>query len=121
MAAMDEIRIRGIEVWARHGATPDEKVRGQPFIVHVTLHLDLTAASETDDLAQTVDYGPLSGRIAEVAVAGPHDLLESVAGRVLDVVLDDERVVAAEVTIEKPHAPLPVPSDGVSVTMRRER
>jgi 7,8-dihydroneopterin aldolase/epimerase/oxygenase len=121
MAAMDEIRLHGIEVWARHGATPGERQHGQPFVVHVTLELDLEAAGASDDLADTVDYGPLAARVAEAAGGGPYQLLETVARRVLDVLLADDRVTGAEVTVEKPHAPLPVAAAGVSVTLRRER
>jgi dihydroneopterin aldolase len=118
---MDRINLHGIEVWARHGVLPEERERGQPFVVHVTLELDLAAAGATDDLASTVDYSVLAADVATAASGGPHRLLETVAGRVLDVVLARDRVQAGEVTVEKPHAPLPVPAAGVSVTLRRER
>ncbi|MGH3443272.1 MAG: dihydroneopterin aldolase [Nitriliruptorales bacterium] len=118
---MGAITLHAIEVWAHHGAGLDERERGQPFIVDVTLEADLERAAATDDLGDTVDYAPLSRRIAEAAAQGPHTLLETVASRVLDVVLEDERVTAAEVTVTKPHAPLPVPTSGVSVTLQRDR
>lgn len=118
---MDHIRIHGLEIWATHGVEPAERAQGQPFVVHVDLELDLAPAAASDDLAETVDYGVLSKRIHDAAVSGPYDLIETVAGRVLDVCLDHRRVRAAEVTVEKPHAPLPVPTAGVSVTLRRER
>lgn len=118
---MGAISLHGIEIWAHHGAELDERERGQPFLVDVTLEADFERAASTDDLADTIDYGPLSARIAEAATEGPRTLLESVAGRILDVVMEDERVTAAEVTVTKPHAPLPVPTSGVSVTLHRER
>lgn len=118
---MDRITLHGIEVWARHGVSPGEKQRGQPFLVHVSVEVDLAAAAASDDLDRTVDYGPVAERVASVAAGGPHDLLETVADRVCAAVLEDERVSAVEVTVEKPHAPLPVAAAGVSVTLRRER
>lgn len=118
---MDRIALRGIDVWAHHGATAEERERGQPFRVDVLLELELAAAANSDDLTETVDYGPLAAAVASAAGDPPCDLLEAVAGRVLDVVLGDERVHAAEVTIHKPRAPLPVPTEDVAVTLRRER
>ena len=118
---MGSITLHGIEVWAQHGVQADERVRGQPFIVHVTLELDMDEAAEHDDLAATVDYAAIASEVAEVAAGGPHYLLETVASKVLDRVLAHPRVNGAEVTIEKPHAPLPVPAAGVSVTLSRER
>lgn len=120
-AATGRICVRGIRVWARHGVLPEEQRRGQPFLVDVTVELDLAAAAASDDLDDTVDYGRLASRVAEVAAGGPFRLLETVAGRVLDAVLADGRVRAAEVTVHKPRAPLDVPADDVAVTLRRAR
>lgn len=118
---MDRITLHGIEVWANHGVHPEERVRGQPFVIHVTLDIDLSQAAARDDLAATVDYGVLAREVADAATGGPYHLLETVAGRALDVVLAHPRVEAAEVTIEKPHAQLDVPIRGVSVTLQRGR
>ncbi len=118
---MGRITLHGIEVWANHGVQPEERLRGQPFLVHATLEIDLSKAAASDDLAATIDYGVLAREVAEAASGGPYHLLETVASRVLDVVLAHPRVDAAEVTIEKPHAALDVPFAGVSVTMQRER
>ncbi|MDP8960104.1 MAG: dihydroneopterin aldolase [Actinomycetota bacterium] len=118
---MGRITLHGIEVWANHGVDPEERVRGQPFVIHVTLEADLSEAAANDDLAATIDYGVLAREVATAATAGPCHLLEAVASRLLDVVLAHPRVQAAEVTIDKPHALLGVPVAGVSVTMQSER
>lgn len=118
---MDQIRLRGIQVWAHHGVFPEERQRGQSFVVDLTLDVDLAEAAASDELGATVDYGELARQVAQAAAGGPYRLIETVAGRVLEVALADPRVRAAEVTVAKPHAPLPVPAGGVSVTLRRGR
>ncbi len=120
-STLGRITLHGIEVWANHGTHPEERLRGQPFLVHVTLDIGLSEAAASDDLAATVDYGVLAREVSQAASGGPYHLLETVASRVLDVVLAHPRVDAAEVTIDKPHAPLDVPFAGVSVTLQRER
>ena len=54
---MDEIIITGIACKGYHGCLPEERVKGQPFIVDLALRLDLKDAGLTDDLQRTIDYG----------------------------------------------------------------
>lgn len=118
---MDSIHLTGVEVWAHHGVLGHETRIGQRFVVDVRLDLDLTEAAASDALEQTVDYGELAGQVHEVVSAGPHQLIETVAGRVADLCLALDRVAACEVTVHKPSAPLPVPAREVAVTLRRAR
>jgi len=118
---MDRIVLEGIEVWAHHGVLPDERANGQPFRIDVVLELDLEPAATSDQLDETVDYGALAQAVADAASGGPYDLIETVANEVLSVCLVDPRVTAAEVTVHKPKAPLPVAATDVRVTLRRER
>jgi 7,8-dihydroneopterin aldolase/epimerase/oxygenase len=104
----DRIRLTGIEVFARHGVHPEEKERAQVFVVDVSAHADLTVAGESDDLADTVDYGSLASEIREVVGSETHQLIERVAQRVAEVVLAHDRVSDVEVTIHKPNAPVDV-------------
>lgn len=113
--------IEGLVVHAHHGVLPEEQERGQRFVIDVHLELDLAPAAASDDLADTVDYASLSQRVADVVTGERHDLIETVAGRVLDVCLEDDRVQAAQATVHKPQAPLPVEASEVRVTLRRQR
>ena len=61
---MDAIEIRGLRAFGRHGVLDFERELGQVFVVDCVLEVDLTAASASDALADTVDYGLLAGRLA---------------------------------------------------------
>ncbi len=115
----DRMTIHGVEVWAHHGVLPEERERGQAFVVDVTVHLDLGSAGRSDDLADTLDYSVLARDVAEAAGDPPCQLLEAVAQRVADAVLAHRSVEAVDVTVSKPRAPLLVPTSGVSVTVHR--
>lgn len=117
----DRIALTGIRATGYHGVYPDERRDGQPFLADVTLELSLDDAARSDDVADTVHYGELADAVAAVLAGEPVNLLEALAQRVADVALGDARVDAAEVTIHKPQAPIAVPFDDVSVTIRRER
>lgn len=117
----DRIVIEGLEVWAHHGVLPHERELGQRFVVDVALEVDLAPAGASDALAETVDYGALAQAIHDRVAGERHDLLERVAERVAELVLDEPLVRSVEVAVRKPSAPLTVAAGEVRVEVRRSR
>ncbi len=117
----DRITLTGLRVRGHHGVYDFERAEGQDFVVDVALELDLAPAAASDDVADTVHYGELAGRLAEVVAGEPVNLIETLADRLAAVCLADERVAAATVTVHKPGAPIPQEFADVAVTVRRER
>jgi len=117
----DRITLTGIRATGYHGVYEHERREGQVFIADVVLELSLADAARSDDVADTVHYGELADQVAAVLAGDPADLLETVAQRIADRALGFARVDAVEVTIHKPQAPIAVPFDDVSVTIRRVR
>ncbi|GGS16772.1 dihydroneopterin aldolase [Actinokineospora fastidiosa] len=117
----DRIALTGLRVRGRHGVFEHERRDGQDFVVDITLWLDLRQAAETDDLAHTVHYGELAERAAAVVAGPPRDLIETVAAEIAETEMADERVLAVEVTVHKPSAPIPLSFADVAVTVRRSR
>jgi dihydroneopterin aldolase len=115
------VRISGLRVRGRHGVLPVERERGQVFVADVALTVADETSAATDALADTVDYAALSERLRDVMAGEPVDLIETLAGRLADVCLADERVASVEVTVHKPEVPLRVDVDEVSVTLARSR
>lgn len=99
---MDKLELCGLEVACVIGDRPEERGREQRLIVDASLALDLSAASASDALADTVDYAALAVRIrAELQQARFH-MIESAAECVARVCLADGRVRAVRVRVEKP-------------------
>ncbi|WP_294981252.1 dihydroneopterin aldolase [uncultured Microbacterium sp.] len=117
----DRITLTGIRATGYHGVYEHERREGQVFIADVVLELSLADAARSDDVADTVHYGEFADQVAAVLSGDPVDLLETVAQRIADRALAYPRVDAVEVTIHKPQAPIAVPFDDVSVTIRRAR
>ncbi len=109
------VRVSGLRVRGFHGVLESERREGQTFVVDVVLDADV--APQRDDLAETVDYAVLSERLAAIVAGEPVDLIETLAQRLSDACLDDERVRRVEVTVHKPEVPLAVTVDEVSVTL----
>jgi dihydroneopterin aldolase / 2-amino-4-hydroxy-6-hydroxymethyldihydropteridine diphosphokinase len=121
---LDQIRLIGVTARGRHGVLADERRDGQDFTVDAVLHVDTSRAAATDDLAETVDYGALAVRIADVVRGEPVDLIETLAARIAESCLaspDSAGVVAVDVAVHKPQAPITEPFTDVVIAIRRNR
>lgn len=112
---MAEIKLTGLRARGFHGVFAHERRAGQEFVVDATLHVSDPAR---DELALTADYGVLAQRLAAVVTGEPVDLIETLAQRLLAVCQSTPGVHAAEVTVHKPQAPIPLEFGDVSVTVR---
>lgn len=121
MHPVDEILLTGLRVRGNHGVYDFERENGQEFVIDLRLHLPLAAAAASDDVADTVHYGELAERVAAIVAGEPVNLIETLAARIADAVLDDERVLHVSVTVHKPEAPIPLTFQDVSVTLHRGR
>lgn len=117
----DRIEIRGLRVTAYHGVGVEEARRGQLFVVDLTLETDTRAAGDSDDLADTVDYGAVTSAIAEAVRSTRFALLEALCRHLAELALADRRVTAATVRVAKPQAPLDETVDEVAVVIHRGR
>jgi dihydroneopterin aldolase len=119
MTSGDRIVLRGLRGYGRHGVLPEERESGQEFVVDVALDVDLREAGRSDDLRDTVHYGELAAQVVAIVEGEPVDLIEALATRIADHCLSLARVERVEVTVHKPHAPVGVPFEDVSVTLVR--
>lgn len=117
---LDEIRIRGLDVFARHGVFPEENKLGQHFIVNAALRLSVRRAGLADDLTQSVHYGEVCQCITDTLQAQTWKLLEAVAEHTArQVLLDFPLIQELELELCKPSAPIPLPFETVSVSICR--
>lgn len=117
----DVIVLKAMRVMAFCGVLPEEKARRQPFEINVEISADLSAAGQSDDLNDTIDYGAVTDRIGELVEAGRFDLLEYFSSRVAEVVLADPLAIAVTVEINKLRPPVThdLASSGVRITRHR--
>jgi dihydroneopterin aldolase len=117
----DTIELRGLVASGYCGALPEEQQRPQPLEVDIDLHLDLRAASQSDDLDDTVDYGALCAMVERVIVTERFTLLERLAERLAEVSLTDGRASAVSVTVRKLRPPVPQQLATAGVHLERSR
>ena len=119
---MDKIYINGIKTYGYHGAIQEVRVLGQYFITDIVLYIDLTAASETDDLNETVHYGEVYNLAEEIIKGEPVSLIERLAGKINAELFDRyDKIVEIETTITKPNPPIDGNYESVAITLHGKR
>jgi dihydroneopterin aldolase len=117
----DRLAVHGIEAYGHHGVFDFERREGQMFKVDLVLGMDTRPAARSDDLQETVDYGTLVAAVKKAVETDPVDLIETLAQRIADVCLTDQRVQWTEVTVHKPDAPIEATFTDVALTIFRSR
>jgi dihydroneopterin aldolase len=95
------IRLEGLSVFGHHGARPYEKEAGQRLEVDLELEPTDDRAETSDRLADAVDYDDLYRAVREVVEGESYHLLEALAKRTADTILDRFSVRRVRVRISK--------------------
>ena len=118
MSAPDRIHLDDLAVQCIIGTLPEERTTPQEVVLQVALEVNLHRAGLSDSLDDTIDYQSLEERIVQAAEAARCQLIERLAQVVAEVCLQEQRVEAVTVRVEKPGAPV---RSRVAVEIRRER
>lgn len=117
----DSILLEGMAFFGHTGFFDFEKAEGQPFLVDLTLYFQKLTATNTDLLDDTVDYGAVFEKVRSIVEERNFDLIERLAGVIIEEILQEFPVDAVEVTIRKPKAPIQGVFDSMAVRIYRER
>ncbi len=103
---MDKVILRGVEVFAYHGALPEENRLGQKFYIDLELSKDLRKAGREDSLEDTIHYGFVHDDVVKLAKENTFLLIERLAEEIAKLVLTKYEVEEIKVKIRKPNAPI---------------
>ena len=76
------ILLKEIRCYAYHGVAPQENLIGNEYIIDLKLKVDISKATRTDEVADTVNYAEVH-QVIKNEMAVPSKLLELVSGRVV--------------------------------------
>ena len=96
-----------MRVLAIHGVLPEERERAQPFEFDLDVRFDMSEAGATDDLDDTIDYGPIIDAVVDVMHGPPCNLIERLATLMGEAVLAfDDRISSVDVALRKTRPPV---------------
>jgi dihydroneopterin aldolase len=118
----DTIFIQGLLIHAHHGVMAHEERVGQRFMIDLELTIDLTAAGDSDKLADTASYGAIVETATRAFTKESYRLVEAAAARVAEALLAAfPNATSVRVTVHKPHAPVAAIFNDVGVSILRRR
>lgn len=117
---MDCIKITGLKVYAYHGVFEQEQEEGQDFFFNIWLYTETRQAGIQDELTLSTNYGEVCEKVTEWVTEEKKQLIESVAEKVAtNLLLTFPLIQEVKVEVEKPHAPIGLPFENVSVEITR--
>ena len=117
----DRITLSSMRFEGHHGVTDEERALPQPLEVDLEVEADLARAGRTDDVVDTIDYGPLVTLVGGIVERNSFRLLESIAATIADRVLGATTAAAVTVRVRKLAVPVEADLDWAQVEIRRER
>jgi FolB domain-containing protein len=102
----DRLVIERLEFQGYCGVSDNEREAPQPMAVDLELTLDMTRAAATDDLHDTVDYIQITEQVLAIAQTERFRLLETLAERLAQAILDGFAVSEVELWVRKLKPPV---------------
>ena len=113
------IAVRDLNSAWSIGVHDRERARMQPIRINLDLEARAPDDWEADDYGAVPCYAGLAERIRAMVAEGHVKLIETLASRIADLCLEDDRVISATVRVEKPKALANAASVGVEITRSR--
>lgn len=117
---MNYISIQNLKVFAHHGVFEEETKNGQNFFLSAKLYLDTSAASASDVLSDSVNYGDVCHSAVKFMQEKNFQLIEAAAEYTAkNILLSYPLIEKMELTLSKPYAPVGLPFENISVCITR--
>ncbi len=118
---MGKIKVENIRVHANHGCLKEETAIGSDYRVDLEVKADLKTSAKTDELKDTVDYVFLN-KVVREEMAKPSKLLETVAQRIIDRILNEDKLVLKViVSVSKINPPIGGDVEMVTIKLSEKR
>ena len=117
---MDKIEVKNLKIVGRHGVFDFERSQDRTFELDLVLFLDLSKASKSDNLEDTIDYAEIIDVVIKEFTKKNYNLIEAVAVSIICRLFKDFNFDKVKVRIRKPHAPIDAKFDTIQVTLEKE-
>ncbi|MCD6162911.1 MAG: dihydroneopterin aldolase [candidate division Zixibacteria bacterium] len=114
------LRLKNMTFFGYHGVTDAEKETGCRFEVDCEFHYDITDAVKSDSLEDTVDYSSVYDTINDLIQKNKFNLVETLAQRLADALLDEFAIKWLKVLVRKINPPISGNIDSFEVEVERQ-
>ena len=119
---MGKIVIEEMEFYAFHGHYQEEQIVGNRFLVDLEMEADLSAAADSDNLDDAVNYQQAYQIIKNEMRRTKSNLLENIGKRILDALFTEMKSIKkATIRVRKLNPPMGGPIKSVGIKMSRKQ
>jgi len=111
----DQIKITDLMLRAIIGINDWERVERQDVLLNITMFGDLSAAGESDQIEDTINYRTVTKQIIQHVESSKRFTVEALAADIARICLQEKGVRRARVRVEKPGALRFAESVGVEI------
>lgn len=115
----DQIQIKDLLLRTIIGINEEERSNRQDVLINITLYSDTRAAGASDEIEDAVNYRTITKRVIKRVEESSFYLVEKMAAEIAAICLQDPRVGAVDVRVEKPGALRFARSVGVEIHRTR--
>jgi len=116
----DQIQIKDLLLRTIIGINDEERRNRQDVLINIVLYADTRAAGASDAIEDAVNYRTITKRVIQMVEASSFYLVEKLTAEIAAICLEDPRVAAVDVRVEKPGALRFARSVGVEIHRERE-
>jgi dihydroneopterin aldolase len=116
---MDRVILSGIRCSVRVGVSLKERRTPQDCLIDVELECDLSRATRSDDVQDTLDYSKVFDLVQGLSREEEFALLERFAGRLEEEIRRSLRFDSLAIRVKKLNPPLPGSVDYAGIEIRR--
>jgi dihydroneopterin aldolase len=117
---MNKVYLHGLKCEALIGVWPWERHIRQTLTLDLEMQTDIRHAASRDRLEDALNYQQVSERVTEFVGASQYRLLETLADKLADLILQEFAVSAVLIKLDKGSAVSNVKHVGVMVERRRD-
>jgi dihydroneopterin aldolase len=119
---LDKIVMTGMQFYGYHGVFSEENQLGQRYLVDVELHMPLDKPGQSDRIEDTINYAEAYEIIQKIVEHQVFKLIEALAEHIASELLQTyTNINEITVRVLKPHPPVKMFFNGVTVEIHRKR
>lgn len=119
MSNQDIIFVEELTLETIIGIYPFEKVMKQKVVFDIEIYTSVIKSAQTDAISHTVDYKLLTDKITDFVINSKFNLIETLATKVIELILQEEYVSKVKLKVKKPKAIKS--AQNVGVTLERSK
>lgn len=115
------INVENVPCYCFIGIHEEEKKMGQKLFVDACVDVDLSGALNSDNILDALSYVDIYKYIQRVGQLKSYSLIEVLAEKIAESILEHHLVSKVKIKVHKPHIPFPEFQGDVSVEVERTR